>query len=538
MSRAWLILLIFFLFSCGGQRPAVEEHLEEGSIKGVVVSEEKIPIDGAEVILVERGETWIAKEGRFVISGLPVGSVYSLLIRHGEKASFIQGIMITGDLDIGNVVIKDTGSIKGQVVGDFEDDFSGAEVFLLGTPFSTVAGKLGDFRIELVPEGIYRIVVKGAQKEIDVGDVQVISGKESDIGVKKATSGRTRIVIRCEMLGESGAYTVKVMELGGELREVMAYRNCKTTGICTYCWHFNDWGYIALSPDGKKLAFVEQKCTLSNVCLRNLPMEYLSEFSFTIWVIDIETGAKKIIAEIPKPLKQRSPRSLTPPPFLPLSQENFDVRGCHSPCWSPDGHWIGAIIEGIEREGDKSQWRSYAIAFNSDGPSDQEPLVVSRLERIIKMTWSPDGSSLAVNADGAIYIEEAGKPPRRITKEGTPNPGIYMCWSPDQAKLYCSRGFDSGITIIDANGGKTYPFKGPEGQVIGIPVGFSSNGQRIFVLYANHRERSQIERWIPYSVLWAVKVDGSSKAKVVEIPPSSRGIYNSIMEEVSISNLQ
>lgn len=232
MSRAWLILLIFFLLSCGCQRPAVEEHLEEGSIKGVVVSEDKIPIDGAEVTLVERGETWIAKGGCFLISGLPVGSVCSLLIRHGEKASFIQGIMITGDLDIGNVVIKDTGSIKGQVVGDFEDDFSGAEVFLLGTPFPTVAGKLGDFRIELVPEGVYRIVVKGAQREIDVGDVQVISGKESDIGVKKATSSRTRIAIRCEMLEEGDTYTVKVMELGGELREALTHRHYETKGIC------------------------------------------------------------------------------------------------------------------------------------------------------------------------------------------------------------------------------------------------------------------------------------------------------------------
>jgi hypothetical protein len=76
-------------------------------------------------------------------------------------------------IDLRIAPVKKGFSLSGQLLGE---DFAGAEVALDGAAASltTAAGEMSEFAFASVPAGVYRLIVRSAEKEIVIENIEIV----------------------------------------------------------------------------------------------------------------------------------------------------------------------------------------------------------------------------------------------------------------------------------------------------------------------------------------------------------------------------
>ena len=103
--------------------------------------------------------------------------------------------------------------------------------------------------------------------------------------------------------------------------------------------------------------------------------------------------------------------------------------------WSPDGLQI-AWLDFVE---DSAQYGHHAFVLsfvNPDGTGLREEVAPMRGQPTfggVSLVWSPDGSRLAGDTDGQIFVINAdGSGLRQVTRDGN---NTWPAWSPDGSRI-------------------------------------------------------------------------------------------------------
>jgi len=189
-------------------------------------------------------------------------------------------------------------------------------------------------------------------------------------------------------------------------------------------------------------------------------------------------GRKLVVSAIEKPYNSEKFMDLRVIPLdngLPVRLTNDESREKY-PCWSPDGRWI-AFVEWQKPSADKGFDAIYripaeggnpvlitsvndsvdvgAITFTPDGNriaffsqsmikaisvnGGKAEVLVTNVQpsRDSQLAWSPDGSKIAYNAEGKIWITTLATEEKTYLKTGLPE-NFYASefdWSPDGKKI-------------------------------------------------------------------------------------------------------
>lgn len=207
-----LVAIVSFMFvSCGGSSSSSPDISPEasifpaGTITGKVLSDSssellksfspvpssQAPVAGALCSLT--GDPSIASatdiEGVFRLSNVPLGVHLILCTKtdpSGKKFAVLQVAEVREGqgIDLGFLVLRQTGQIQGSVIVPGLLDLTGIDVFIPGTSFIAKTDSMGGFTISDIPEGTHTL---RAQKDVhrfrDVPSVQVIFGQTINIGV-------------------------------------------------------------------------------------------------------------------------------------------------------------------------------------------------------------------------------------------------------------------------------------------------------------------------------------------------------------------
>lgn len=185
----------------------------EGVIAGTVVTSGGEPVEGAQVNAfpdIFSGGGGVAMDelrlrgiantvtdagGRFELTGLPDGKYQ---VRAGRSGASFNRMFArravdakTGDRDV-KIILDPDGSVKGRVAlakGGAPELFTVRVGATPGTPFSSPDG---EFRLEGVEPGKHTLVVSGLSfVEKRVENVEVVSGRETDVGTITVAAGRS-----------------------------------------------------------------------------------------------------------------------------------------------------------------------------------------------------------------------------------------------------------------------------------------------------------------------------------------------------------
>lgn len=196
MRNLFLLLFLFLLFiSCSD----VSDGGSMGEcMVGIFITEENNPVDNAQVKLYQKNGSGVLEvfdstttdsDGSFTFKE-PDAGIYCLesYVKSGDKTDtlltfFTEGIeYVSGVKDVGVLVMKAPGKIKGHVTFD-TDDVSGVLCYIPGTSFNAYTDDSGVFVISNLAENSYNLVVDGSLYDaVTVKDIDVISNQTTDIG--------------------------------------------------------------------------------------------------------------------------------------------------------------------------------------------------------------------------------------------------------------------------------------------------------------------------------------------------------------------
>lgn len=131
------------------------------------------------------------------------------------------------------------------------------------------------------------------------------------------------------------------------------------------------------------------------------------------------------------------------------------------------------------------------------------------------ITWSPDGTQLAYQAENDIYVVSvAGVVPVNLTNAGPDEINQHPAWSPDGrhiafASTRGNHGLRSGLRIYLMNADGSNPVKLTEGQA--ESPSWSPDGSKI-VFMSNRRTH--------HFDIWMVNPDGSNPVRVSQVAAS------------------
>jgi Tol biopolymer transport system component len=221
-----------------------------------------------------------------------------------------------------------------------------------------------------------------------------------------------------------------------------------------------------------------------------------------------------------------------------------------APAWSPDGTRLAFFgEEGISESGGIYTSGNGLWVINVTGTQGQNPRLLSKLDHIKNIAWSPDGLKIAVEVGPPdlpheIYIVNA-----QNGHEISRFPGEQPAWSPNSQRLViksCEPG--CGLWLVNTqgkvqqqvttNGTDSYPVWSPDGQYLAFSSSDRDNNWEIYLLdWTNdqitrltHRQGTDTTpvfgpcsqeiylRTDQYGGWWitAMKLDGSDEYKVQE----------------------
>jgi Tol biopolymer transport system component len=168
-----------------------------------------------------------------------------------------------------------------------------------------------------------------------------------------------------------------------------------------------------------------------------------------------------------------------------------------APATSADGTWV-AFVRQIGED------RSAIFLMHPDGTAIDQLTQPPKPESDNFPSFSPDGTSVAFDRGGAIYVASLSDPekPRRITPSGVD--AQYARWSPDGRRLLFEA---DGLHVINADGSGLTDI-GPGGGGDWSPDGN-------WIAY---------QRWTPgtnYLALVVARADGSNPSEVWTTPPGT-----------------
>jgi len=164
---------------------------------------------------------------------------------------------------------------------------------------------------------------------------------------------------------------------------------------------------------------------------------------------------------------------------LPPRQATEGPGAKHAPRWSPDRHRLAYVL-------DLDGSEQYDIWLYERESGRHTNLTPGTPERIApSFAWSPDGHHIAFISNRAgrmdTYILPVdGEPPRPVLT--LPFSDLAVVWSPDGqhlAVVCMTRGQDTGIFVVPAEGGEPRPVAGPAGPLCAKHPAWSPDGSRL-----------------------------------------------------------
>ncbi len=180
--RTGLILILFlitFLRCSGGEGGSVAGGVSDhgNAVAGIVEAEGSVSVESTKVSVYEydaeplfgRDDTTHAvrqtltdSSGYYHISGLEDGK-YNIEVRNRVYSVLLRDVMIDNSVDReinGDAVLKTSGIVRGSVLDDSAKSADRVFCFIRGTSVISQTDDQGDFLLELVPRGSYRIELK------------------------------------------------------------------------------------------------------------------------------------------------------------------------------------------------------------------------------------------------------------------------------------------------------------------------------------------------------------------------------------------
>jgi hypothetical protein len=182
------------------------------------------------------------------------------------------------------------------------------------------------------------------------------------------------------------------------------------------------------------------------------------------------------------------------------------------PAWSPDGSWVAF------RRGNQSGGGQTTIYLaNGDGSDvvtiEPDTLLGEASGEAGPPVWSPDGSLIAFDTLGGVYVARADGSNLRQVSEYEGESACYdlqPSWSPDGTKLLfavlCDGG-NEGIWTVNLDGSGRTQLLGPDGDLRALsqPM-WSSDGTRIAFSGATH---TGPRPWDFQDDIWVMDADGT-----------------------------
>jgi WD40-like Beta Propeller Repeat len=166
------------------------------------------------------------------------------------------------------------------------------------------------------------------------------------------------------------------------------------------------------------------------------------------------------------------------------------------PAWSPDG-------------------ASLLLGFDIEIPLDGSP--PRELPGGWPATFSPDGSSIAYNSHGSLFVADAdGSHPEEVFGDGT----WSFVWSPTGDRIAFTSGDNTELRLLDvATGTVTLLTKTDGSDMLLVAAGgvfeFSSDGDRILFSRTGEDRDTGVEGTTRGSSLWSINADGSDLRRLV-----------------------
>lgn len=151
-------------------------------------------------------------------------------------------------------------------------------------------------------------------------------------------------------------------------------------------------------------------------------------------------------------------------------------------------------------------WEVYVMT--ADG-SAQTRLTNNVISDYAPVTWSPDGSRIAVS-DGGVYVMNAdGSAPTRLADQA-----VSPAWSPDGQKIAFASGRDGNIEIYVMNADGSTPTRLTNNTLFDDVPAWSPDGQRIAFA-------SNVELGVPYNPgdnreIFVMNADGSGLTRLTD----------------------
>ena len=200
-----------------------------------------------------------------------------------------------------------------------------------------------------------------------------------------------------------------------------------------------------------------------------------------------------------------------------VTNSEFSTPGFSSylsnPVWSPDGTRIAFVVDYQEQPSDGLPGWSEIWTVDDDG-TDLEIFLDGAgtdIQRIIHLTWSPDGTKLAYQSiccdilgqstsSNLTVVDVAGSNSTVISK--VPAQPAYS-WSPDGSRIVYSKGLSRDNWIANADGTNQRRLNGLEADY--GPV-WSPDGSRIAVGMTSMRENRK--------EIWVFDADGRNQRRI------------------------
>ncbi|MFW5959854.1 MAG: hypothetical protein ACOCSE_01890 [Chitinivibrionales bacterium] len=174
-----ILSLITFLRCSGGEGGSIAGGVSDhgNAVAGIVEAEGSVSVESTKVSVYEydaepvygRDDTSHVVEytltdssGYYHISGLEDGK-YNIEVRNRVYSALLRGVIIDNSVEReinGDAVLETSGIVRGSLLDDSAKSADRVFCFIRGTSVISQTDDQGNFRLELVPPGSYRIELK------------------------------------------------------------------------------------------------------------------------------------------------------------------------------------------------------------------------------------------------------------------------------------------------------------------------------------------------------------------------------------------